>query len=125
MATIVVCEDDVMIQKLFRVVLSRTGHQFHIVPDGESGLTLIEQLRPNLVFTDVAMPGMSGIELVDTLKQSPELAAIPVVIVTASVQRAQIEEGYRHGVAGHLAKPFGAAELQSVVEHYLTADAVR
>jgi CheY-like chemotaxis protein len=122
MAVIVVCEDDLMIQKLFRVALRPTPHDLHFATDGVQGLRIIEQLRPDLVFTDVAMPRMSGTELVDAMKQSPELASIPVVLVTASVQRAQIEEGYRHGITGHLAKPFGPAELLQVLDRCLPAE---
>lgn len=93
------------------MALRPTPHDLHVAIDGRQGFELIARLRPQLVFTDVAMPRMNGIELVDALKRQPDLADIPVVLVTASVQRAQIEEGYRHGVAGHLAKPFSPAEL--------------
>jgi CheY-like chemotaxis protein len=112
-----------MIQKLFRVALRPTPHNLHLAQDGQEGLAIIARIKPDLVFTDVAMPRMSGTQLVDAMKLSPELAEIPVVLVTASVQRAQIEEGYRHGIAGHLAKPFGPAELLEAVARYLPIEA--
>jgi hypothetical protein len=50
-----------------------------------------------------------------------DLAHIPVVLLTASVQRAQVEEGYRHGVTAHLAKPFSAQELVLMIDRLLSA----
>jgi CheY-like chemotaxis protein len=113
-----------MIQKLFRVALRPTPHDLHLAIDGRAGLEIITRLKPDLVFTDVAMPHMNGTELVDAMKLSPALASIPVVFVTASVQRYQLEEGYRHGIAGHLAKPFGPAELFETLARFLPVGAV-
>lgn len=112
-----------MIQKLFRVALRPTPHDLHLATDGEAGLAMVARVKPDLVITDVAMPRMSGIQLVDAMKLTPELAAIPVVLVTASVQRAQLDEGYRHGISGHLAKPFGPTELLAVIEQFVPVGA--
>lgn len=68
MATLVFCEDDPMIQKLIRVMLRSSAHTVHMAPDGQTGLALIEQVRPDLIFTDVSMPGLDGLELCDALK---------------------------------------------------------
>ncbi len=121
MATIVFCEDDPTIRKLVRATLRPTGHDVHVAADGREGLALIQRLRPDLVVTDVAMPNLDGLRLTDELKRRPELAHIPIVLLTASVQRSQVEEGYRHGVAGHLAKPFGALELRNLIGELIGA----
>ena len=81
--------------------------------DGKEGLDLIECHRPDVVFSDVAMPEMNGFELADAMRARPDLAHIPIVFMTASVQREQIDECFRHGAAGHLAKPFTMAELRA------------
>lgn len=116
MATLVFCEDDPMIQKLIRVMLRSSAHTVHMAPDGQAGLALIEQVRPDLIFTDVSMPVLDGLELCDALKARPHLARIPVVLVTASVQRAQIEEAYGHGVVDYLSKPLSPGELRAKIE---------
>jgi CheY-like chemotaxis protein len=64
------------------------------------------------------MPEMDGFELADGMHATPELAHIPIVFMTASVQREQIEECFRHGAAGYLAKPFTMAELRARVAQY-------
>jgi CheY-like chemotaxis protein len=110
---VVFCEDDPMIRKLVETALRSTTHDVHIAEDGKRGFALIEEVRPDVVFSDVAMPEMNGFELADAMRATPDLAHIPIVFMTASVQREQVEECFRHGAAGHLAKPFTMAELRA------------
>ncbi len=121
MATIVFVEDDPVIQKLIRAAMRRTSHEVYLASDGLEGLEVIERRRPDLVFSDVSMPGLDGMQLLARMKASPALAGIPVVFVTASVQRHQMEEGYRLGVTGYLPKPFDVASLRAKVEALLQA----
>jgi len=120
-AKIVFCEDDPTIQKLVLAAMRGTGHELHMASDGQEGLALIRSVRPDLVFSDVSMPNMDGFQLGDALKASPETSAIPIVFVTASVQRAQIEEAKQHGATGVLPKPFTMAELRTRVAQLLPA----
>jgi CheY-like chemotaxis protein len=120
-AKIVFCEDDPMIQKLIRAAMRDSGHEIHLAVDGEQGLALVRQVRPDLIFSDVSMPKLDGYQLGDALKASPDTAGIPLVFVTASVQRAQIAEAERHGGAGVLPKPFTMAELRRRVADLLPA----
>jgi len=115
MATIVFCEDDPAIRQLIRVVLRVSGHELHFAPDGTAGLALIERVLPDIVFTDMAMPGLNGLQLSDALRARPHLAHIPIVFLTASVQRTQVQAGYRHGALDYLIKPFSSAELRAKV----------
>jgi CheY-like chemotaxis protein len=115
---VVFCEDDPMIRKLVQTAMRSTSHEVRIAENGKEGLALIERLRPDVVFTDVAMPEMDGFEMADAIRATPELAHIPIVFMTASVQREQIEECFRHGAAGHLAKPFSMTELRARVAQF-------
>lgn len=116
MAKIIFCEDDPTVQKLIKVALRSTPHEIYIAGNGAEGLVLIERELPDAVFTDISMPVLDGLQLVDELKSRPHLAHIPILIVTASVQRHQIEDAYRRGIAGHLSKPFSVHELRAKVE---------
>ena len=118
MSRVVFCEDDPMIRKLVQTALRATSHDVQIAENGKAGLALIARLRPDVVFTDVAMPVMDGFELADAMHAMPDLAHIPIVFLTASVQREQIEECFRHGAVGHLAKPFTMAELRVRVAQF-------
>jgi len=115
---VVFCEDDPMIRKLVQTAMRSTTHDVLIAEDGKQGLDLIGRIRPDVVFSDVAMPVMDGFELADAMRARPELAHIPIVFMTASVQRDQIEECFRHGAAGHLAKPFTMSELRTRVAQF-------
>ncbi len=121
MAKIVFCEDSPIIQKLIGLALRSTQHEVHIAADGAEGLELIERERPDVVFTDVSMPNVDGFQLADALKARPDLAHIPIIIMTASGDQEQLDEGWRHGAAGHFAKPFAAAALRAKVDE-LAAD---
>jgi CheY-like chemotaxis protein len=121
MAKIVFCEDDPMIQKLIKAAMRDSGHEVHMAADGEAGLALIRSVKPDLVFSDVSMPKLDGYQLGDALKASPDTAGIPLVFVTASVQRAQVAEAKAHGGAGVLPKPFTMAELRKRVAELLAA----
>jgi CheY-like chemotaxis protein len=115
---VVFCEDDPSIRKLVQTALRSTTHDVHIAENGKQGLALVERLRPDVVFSDVSMPEMDGFELADAMHAAPDLAHIPIVFMTASVQRQQIDECFRHGAAGHMAKPFTMAELRARVAQF-------
>ena len=113
------CEDEVQIQKLIRIAMRTTDHEVHVAADGRAGLEIIERVLPDAVFTDVAMPELNGFELASAMRERPALAAIPVIFITASVQRSQQEEAFREGAFAVIAKPFGAAELRATVTEIL------
>ena len=118
MGKIVFCEDDPMIQKLIGAAFKSAGHQIFIASDGAEGLQIIERELPDVVFSDVSMPNLDGFQLGDALKASPATAHIPIVFMTASVQRAQIDEALQHGAAGVLPKPFTMADLRARVAEF-------
>lgn len=113
MSKVVFCEDDPMIQKLIRAALRTEDHEVHVASTGDEGLELIRRELPDVVFTDVSMPGMDGYQLAGELRADPRTAHIPIVFMTASVQRAQHEEAERHGATEVLMKPFSMADLRA------------
>jgi two-component system phosphate regulon response regulator PhoB len=119
MAKIVVCEDTPAIQKLIQMTLRTSGHDVLVADDGLDGLALIDRERPDVVLTDIAMPGLNGLELIEALQARPDLAPIPVLLITASAQRAELAEGLRHAVAGYITKPFRTADLRQTVAEVL------
>ena len=115
MSRILFCEDDPAIHKLIRTALRNSAHEVLMAPDGAQGLAMIKAFRPTIVFSDVAMPIMDGFQLADAMRADPELAAIPIVFITASVQRTDIEEAVRRGALRVIAKPFTVAQLRELV----------
>jgi len=119
MGRVAFVEDDPTIRKLVRAAMRSTAHEIHFATNGREGLELIERIRPDVVFTDVAMPVMDGIQLADAMHDRPELKNIPIVFVTASLQREQVERYFAHGATTYLPKPFSTAQLREQVDRML------
>lgn len=118
MAKIVFCEDEMLIQKLFRVMLRSTNHQLYLASNGIEGLELVEREHPDLIFTDISMPDCDGYQFADAVKARPHLAHIPIIFVSAFAQKSEMEEGFRHGAASYIVKPFNSADLYEKIDSF-------
>lgn len=87
--------------------------------DGEEGLTLIEEHRPDLVISDVMMPKVDGFEMVARMRQRPEFERIPVLMLTARAEGQDRIRGLTGGASDYLVKPFAPAELLARVQNLL------
>ena len=82
--SIVVIEDNVDAARLVKRFLQlRGGYDVHVANDGKTGLELVQQLRPDMVITDLMMPDIDGFAVIDTMKADPDLSHIPIVVITA------------------------------------------
>ncbi len=86
----------------------------------EAGLQLIRETRPDLVLMDISLPGMNGLEALHAIKSDPNIAAIPVIAVSASALPVDIRKGLDAGFLGYLTKPFEVTELINLVREVLT-----
>jgi CheY-like chemotaxis protein len=82
-------------------------------------IRLLEQATPNLILTDVMMPGMDGLDFVRHVRSDPELRAIPTIVVSARVRPEDREAARMAGADGFLAKPFTWHQLLSTIDPYL------
>ncbi|TMG53572.1 MAG: response regulator [Chloroflexi bacterium] len=104
--------------QLIQAALRSTAHEVQFAEDGAACVALIEKVRPDVVFSDVSMPEMDGFEVADALHARPDIAHTPIVFMTASVQRDEVEECFRHGAAGHLGKPFSMTEFRARIAQF-------
>jgi CheY-like chemotaxis protein len=118
MSRILFCEDDLTIHKLIRMALRGTPHEVVMARDGAEGLRMARENPPVVVFSDVAMPVMSGFELADAMRADPGLAHIPIIFITASLQRSEVDEALRRGGARVIGKPFTIAQLRELVTEF-------
>jgi CheY-like chemotaxis protein len=122
--TIVFCEDDAVIEHLIRAATRSLPYTVEVAANGTLGLALIERERPAAVFTDLSMPGLDGRRLIDALQSNPDLAGIPIVVMTAAdLPRDQLDALLERGAVDYLSKPFGPAELRAKLEQVLTRNA--
>lgn len=112
---ILVIDDDPAVRELFHNHLSKLGYQVAVASGGDEGLRLARKLRPDAITLDVMMPGMDGWMVLSALKTDPELAEIPIIMVTM-VEEKQL--GYSLGAADYLIKPVNREQLNTVLNKY-------
>jgi len=117
---ILVVEDSpTQAQHLLRVLGEEAGWQVSHAADGIAALAEARRRRPDLVISDIAMPGMDGFTLCRTLKDDPDLAAIPVLLLTRLSTLQDIVRGLEAGADAFVRKPYDAAELLARVRRLL------
>ncbi|MGO9355244.1 MAG: SpoIIE family protein phosphatase [Mycobacterium sp.] len=94
-----------------------------LVADGESALNATRQLHPDAIVTDVMMPGLDGFEFVAAIRAEPELAATPILMLSARAGAEAVSEGFAGGADDYLPKPFRSQELLERVSARLAAAA--
>jgi two-component system phosphate regulon response regulator PhoB len=119
MANMVVIEDEPDISMLVEATLTFGGHKVHVAANGRGGLDLIGRHRPELVLLDVQMPDMSGYDVLQLVKNNPELSHIPVFLFSAKNRPEDIRRGMDLGASGFLFKPFDPKELLEQVGEIL------
>ncbi len=115
MALIVVMEDDAGTRMMVASVLKRDGHVVLGAQDATQGLQLVGQDRPDLIISDVQMPGMNGFQMLAALRQDPASATTPVILLTSLQERAHIRIGMTTGADDYITKPFRPDELRAAV----------
>jgi DNA-binding response OmpR family regulator len=112
MALIVLMEDDAATRTLIASVLKKDGHDRARRGKRPPGLLLVQSHKPDLVISDVQMPELNGFEMLASLRQDPEIAATPVILLTSLQERAHMRIGMTSGADDYITKPFRPGELR-------------
>jgi two-component system, cell cycle response regulator DivK len=115
---VLVIEDNEKNMKLLRDVLQATGYRTLEADSGEAGVELARAHRPSLVLMDVQLPGMSGVEALERLREDEGTAETPVLALTAQAMRGDRERFLDAGFDGYLAKPIDVTELIAIVREH-------
>src|SRR5438094_5646958 len=113
---ILAVDDERHIVRLVEVNLARAGYQVVTAFDGREALQKVESEKPDLIVLDVMMPYMDGFEVLRNLKANPDTREIPVIMLTAKAQDADVFRGWQSGVDCYLTKPFNPMELLTFVK---------
>jgi CheY-like chemotaxis protein len=116
---VLIVDDDPWILRMVSTLLEKRGYAIATASDGEEGLMRADQLRPDLIITDVMMPKLDGWSLVRALRSRPELALVPVIFLTALGGEEDRIRGFRLGADDYLPKPFRFEELDLRVANAL------
>ena len=118
--TVLVADDEQDILDLVRFRLEHDGYRVLTASDGQTGLTLAQQERPDLCILDVMMPKLSGLEVLARLRADPATAATRVILLTARGQDADVDRGFELGANDYVTKPFSPKELRRRVHAQLS-----
>src|SRR5579871_6302704 len=111
-ALVLVIDDDPLVGDLLRRSLAKDGYRVEYADSGELGLQLARQLQPDAITLDVMMPGMDGWQVMTHLKSDPEVADIPVILLSIVDDR---KTGFALGATEYLTKPFDRDRLSAVL----------
>jgi CheY-like chemotaxis protein len=95
---------------------TRPGWQLLLAPEGESGLWMAREQRPDAIVLDLHLPGRDGFEVLRELRARPETAPIPVIALTADARPDERERGLGAGFSAYLTKPVDFEELLAALE---------
>jgi predicted signal transduction protein with EAL and GGDEF domain len=120
-AKILVADDDLNVRLLTRQCLESEGMAVVEAADGHAALEAFVRERPDLVFLDVEMPGISGLEVCRKIREMPQGESIPIMIVTGSDDRQSIDQGFEAGATQYKTKPVNWSLLGRDVQYMLRA----
>jgi DNA-binding response OmpR family regulator len=124
MARVLVADDDPIVRELIVYKLETEGYEVVVAEDGTSALSAVRENVPDIVVLDVHMPGLSGFDVCRMMRADPASARVPVIMLTASVQEADISTGFVSGADDYVGKPFSPRELVSRIQAVLARTGV-
>lgn len=121
---ILVVEDEAPIQELLQFNLERSKYRVKVVDSGEEALTVAAQYQPDLILLDIMLPGADGLEVCKQLKSNSKTERIPIIMLTALCEEADIVAGLELGADDYITKPFSPRVLLARVKAALRRIAV-
>jgi two-component system, OmpR family, alkaline phosphatase synthesis response regulator PhoP len=118
---ILAVDDEKNIRLLVEINLKRAGYEVVTASDGEEALEKVKSEKPDLVVLDVMMPRKDGFEVLRTLRADPSTMELPVIMLTAKAQDADVFRGWQSGADTYLTKPFNPMELLTFVKRILAS----
>jgi two-component system chemotaxis response regulator CheY len=119
---LLIVEDSAQVREMLAVALGDAGFVVVTADDGFEGLACARRERPDLILTDIEMPNLDGIRMIERLRQEPELSHIPVLVLSA-VHGGRLAQAAAAGATSVLEKPVRLAQLISTIRQTLGMNA--
>lgn len=120
---ILIADDSATMVKLVQMVMTREGHEVLVATDGLQAINMAYNDRPDLIISDVTMPGMNGYQVCRLLREDPDTQSIPFILLTAKDQKADKFWGIKTGADDFITKPFNPDDLAKRVKDLLETKA--
>ena len=121
--TVLIADDEPEILDLMRMMLEWENYVVVETKDGEQCLEQARSIKPDLILSDVRMPNMTGLEVLEHLQADPDLAGIPVIMLSVVTTLPQVRTALENGAIAYLPKPFEMREMARLVSRVLNRDA--
>lgn len=119
MKTVLTVDDSPSIRQMVKLTLSQRGHEVIEACDGGDALAKLEKQPAHLIITDLNMPNMDGIQLIQRARALPQLRFVPILMLTTESQPEKKQAGRAAGATGWIVKPFTREQLIAVVDKVL------
>ena len=123
--TVLIIEDEVDAADMFAEMMRVSGYRVLKTSSSTPAFTMMSTEKPDVVILDIMMPDISGLDILRQMRKNPELAGIPVVVVSAKSMPADIKLGMEAGAFIYLTKPVGFVELKEAIERALGGSSTR
>ena len=117
--TVLIVEDNSALVEVYRVRLETDGYRVVTASDGQAGLDLAYQVKPDLILLDIMLPKISGFDFLEAIRARPDLARTPVVVLSALGEKSDITRGQKFAVSRWLVK--SQATLETVIANIRAA----
>jgi len=115
-----VVDDEIHIVQVVAIKLRNNGYDVVTAENGAAGLEKAKKEMPDIIISDHQMPAMTGIEMIEGLREDPQTASIPVIMLTARGFAIEEEQSQKLGICAYCSKPFSPRELLKTIEDVLT-----
>ena len=119
MKTILLVDDSATLLMSMQAILKKGGYEVETATGGQAALNKLLTMKPNLMITDLNMPGMDGITLIKEVKKQPSFRFMPVLMMTTESQQEKRNEARGAGATGWLVKPVQPEQLMEVLKKLL------
>lgn len=116
MTKVLLVEDEAALRETLEEILELNDFDVKIAESGEEALKVIETWIPDLIVSDIMMPGITGFDLIKKVHAQPTLKDIPFIFLSALASREDQNKGIEAGAKGYITKPFKSAELVALIK---------
>lgn len=116
MAKVLVVDDEPNIVLSLEFLMQQAGFEVETAEDGATALAKVEAAPPDLILLDISLPGISGFDVLEQLRQEPLYAKLPIIMLTAHGREVEKEKGLALGADDYVTKPFSTQALVEKVQ---------
>jgi CheY-like chemotaxis protein len=118
MTRVLLVEDSADVLLLLQLQLQWLGYQIDAAGDADAALALAHRTPPDVIVSDLGLPGMDGFEFIQQIRKTPHLASVPAIALTGTSSPTEVQKAVGMGFSAHLTKPVEASVLAAKIEQF-------